>query len=153
MFAKRVRRRPPPEEPDVLLDVSRLHVDDIDLKLDALDARVALRAEILDLVRLDIGVDAALRGVALRIDGVDAQALLKVRLENLTAIVDRVLTALDRHPELIERLAASLGATVEQLGTGTATALGELGGGAGAAVPHLGSVAPGGTPAAPDGAR
>ena len=121
MFPKRVRRRPPPEEPDVLLDVSRLHVDDIDLKLDGLDARVALRAEILDLVRLDIGVDAGLRGVELRIDGVDAEALLKVRLENLTAIVDRVLTAVDRHPELLERL----GATVGQLSTGAAMALGQ----------------------------
>jgi hypothetical protein len=133
-FAKPPWRAAPPQEPDVLLDVSRLHVDDIDLKLDSLDAHVALKAEILDFVRLDIGVDAALRGVALEIEGVDAQALLKVRLENLAAIVDRVLTTVDRHPEVLERLVGGVATAVEDVADGAATVVSDVGHGAGAAL-------------------
>ena len=43
-----------------------------------------------------------------------AQALLKVRLDHVTAIVDRVLTTLDRNPELVK----SLGHAVEDVGSG-----------------------------------
>jgi hypothetical protein len=125
-------RKPPPSrplvaEPDVLLDVSRLKVDEVDLRIDALDARVALNAQILDLLRLDVGVDAQLRGVGLKIEGVDAQALLKVRLENLTAIVDRVLGTLDRHPEIVEQLTRGLAATLEHVGDGAGSAIADVG--------------------------
>jgi hypothetical protein len=91
------------DEPDVLLDVGRLHVDKVELKVDELTARVALDARVLDLVQLSVGVDAELRGVDLDIEDVDAQALLKVRLDNLVAIVDRTLGLLDRNPLLRDR--------------------------------------------------
>jgi hypothetical protein len=88
----RERRRFPArrDDPDVVLDIPRVHVDEIELKLDELHARVALEAHVLDLLRLDVGVEADVRGVDLKIAGVEAEARLKVRLENLTMILDRV---------------------------------------------------------------
>lgn len=88
------------DEPDVLLDIPRLHVDKLELKVDELTARVALDARVLDIVQLNVGVDAQLRGVDLDIEDVDAQALLKVRLDNLVAIVDRTVGLVDRAPLL-----------------------------------------------------
>jgi hypothetical protein len=126
------------DDPDVVLDVPRLHVDEIDLKLDELKARVALEAHVLDLLRLDVGADAELRGVKLQIKGVDAQALLKVRLENLTVILDRVMSTVDRNPQILERLTDRLGSALDEVGSGAARAVGELGEGAGSAVRDIG---------------
>src|SRR4051812_37753849 len=70
------------DDPDVYLDVPTLQVDEIELKLDELKARVALEARVLDLLTLNVGVDAELRGVDLDIKGVKAEALLKVKLDN-----------------------------------------------------------------------
>ena len=117
----------PSAEPDVVLDISRLHVDEIDLKLDELKARVALEAHVLDLLRLDAGVDAELRGVSLNITGVDAEALLKVRLENLASMVDRLMTTIERNPEVLKGFTERLAAAVEQLGGATGHALGGIG--------------------------
>jgi hypothetical protein len=124
-----VPQRPAPtppaasDAPDVHLDVSRLHVDRVDLKVDELAARVALQAHVLDLLRLDVGVDADLRGVSLEIDGVDAQAELDVRLEHLTTIVDRVMSTIDRNPQLLEHLIHRLSAAVNDLGSTAARAI------------------------------
>src|SRR3712207_9024778 len=54
------------------------------------------------------GVDVELGKVALDIKGVEAQALLKVRLDHVTAIVDRVLTTVDRNPERSEEHTSEL---------------------------------------------
>jgi hypothetical protein len=106
----RARQRMPArqDDPDVVLDIPHVHVDEIDLHLDELKARVALEAHVLDLLRLDVGVDAELRGVGLKISGVDAEAQLKVRLENLTVILDRVMDTIDANPQILEGLAAGL---------------------------------------------
>ena len=113
----------PRGDPDVLLDVPVVKVDSIHLQLDDLDAHVSLLARVLDLVRLSVGVDVHLGRLRVDIKGVEAQALLKVRLERVTAIVDRVLTTLDRNPELLE----SLGRTLEDVGQGAGHALSETG--------------------------
>jgi hypothetical protein len=132
----------PRGDPDVLLAVPMVKVDSIHLELDNLDARVALRAQVLDLVKLNAGVDAHLGKLRIDIKGVEAQALLKVRLDRVAAIVDRVLTTIDRNPELVK----SLGRTVEDVGRGAGQALGEtgeavedVGEGAGGAVQEVGS--------------
>jgi hypothetical protein len=113
----------PRGDPDVLLDVPVLKVDSIHLEVDNLDAQVALKAKVLDLVTLNAGVDVHLGKLRIDIKGVEAQALLKVRLDRVAAIVDRVLTTIDRNPELVE----SLGRTVEEVGEGAGHALGETG--------------------------
>jgi pyruvate/2-oxoglutarate dehydrogenase complex dihydrolipoamide acyltransferase (E2) component len=129
------------EEPDVLLDVPVVKVDKIHLELEELDAHVALKAKVLDLVNLTVGVDAHLGKLRVDIEGVEAQALVKVRLDHVAAIVDRVLTTIDRNPELVQ----SLGRTVEQVGSGagrtlegTGGAVENIGEGAGGAVENVG---------------
>src|SRR5215207_10450281 len=49
-----------PEGPDVLLDVPVVKVDEIDLEVEDLRAQVAVMAEVQDLVKLSVGVDAKL---------------------------------------------------------------------------------------------
>lgn len=64
----------------------------------ALDARVA------NLVSLKAGADASIGRVKLEIRGVQAEAYLVVRLDNVAKILDRTLTTIDRNPELLTRL-------------------------------------------------
>jgi hypothetical protein len=130
----RERQRMPArqDDPDVVLDIPHVHVDEIDLHLDELKARVALEAHVLDLLRLDVGVDAELRGVGLKISGVDAEAQLKVRLENLTVILDRVMDTIDANPQILERLVTGL----TEVGSRAASAVGDLGQGAAEITTH-----------------
>jgi hypothetical protein len=127
------------DEEDVLLDVPVVKVDEIHLELDNLHARVSLHAEVLDLVKLSVGAHAEFSKLELDIKGVEAQALLKVQLDHVTAIIDRVLTTLDRNPKLVE----SLGRTVEQIGAGAGHAVEDVGQGAGSAVEDVGEGAEG----------
>ncbi|HEX3294841.1 MAG TPA: E3 binding domain-containing protein [Solirubrobacterales bacterium] len=140
------------QDPDVLLDVPVVKVDKIHLKVEELDARVALKAKVLDLVNLTVGVDAHLGKLEIDIEGVEAQALVKVRLDHVVAIVDRVLTTIDRNPDLVKSLGRAVedvgsgtrdaldqtGQAVENLGEGASGAVGELGEGAGQAVGDVG---------------
>jgi hypothetical protein len=112
-----------PDGPDVLLDVPVVKVDEIDLEIDDLRAQVAVMAEVQDLVKLSVGVDARLGNVELKIEGVEAQALLKARLHNVSAILERVVTTLDRNPELL----TSIGKAVEDVGGGAGHMLDETG--------------------------
>lgn len=133
----------PHEEPDVLLDVPVLKVDEIHLEVEDLRARVTLQAEVLDLVKLNVGADVALGRVKLDITGVEAQALLKVRLDNITEIVGRVLTTVDRNPQILEQLTSSVGSAVRDVGSGVGggaeQAVGELGRGTGEAMEKVGT--------------
>src|SRR4028119_1963989 len=117
--------------PDVLLDVPVIKVDRIDFELNDLRAKVNLFAKVLDLVELSVGVDAYLGRVKLVIEGVEAQALLKVRLDNVTAIIDRVLTTIDRNPQIIEKLVEGVSSAVADVGEGAGSALEDVGEGAG----------------------
>jgi hypothetical protein len=107
----------------VFLDVPVVKVDKIDVEVDDLDARVAVRAKVRKLLTLNVGAHAHLGQVELRIEGVEAQALLKARLENVTNILERVLMSLDRNPELLE----GVGKAVEEIGGGTGHLLDESG--------------------------
>jgi hypothetical protein len=100
--------------PDVMLDVPVVKVDEIDIEVEDLRAAVSVRAQLQDLVKLNVGVAARLGKVELNIQGVEAQALLKARLDNVSVILGRVLTTLDRNPKLLE----SVGHAVEQVGGG-----------------------------------
>jgi hypothetical protein len=126
----------PPDPPDVLLDAPVVKVDSIHLELDNLDAHVALRAHALNhYLKLHVGVDVHLGKVRVDIKGVEAQALVRVRLDHVTAIVDRVLTTLDRNPKILE----SIGEAVEDIGAGAGRTLEETG----HAVQHVGKGAEG----------
>jgi len=139
-------------DPDVLLSVPVVKVDRIHLELDNLDAQVALKAQVLDLLELTVGVDAHLGKLRIDIEGVEAQALVKVRLDRVAAIVDRILTVIDRNPELVENLSAAVehvgsgagetlegtGEGLEQIGEGAGETVGEVGEGAAKAVEGIG---------------
>jgi hypothetical protein len=129
------------DEPDVLLDVPELRVDEISLDVEDLRARVALQADVLSLLRLHVGVEAELGRVQLTIKGVEAQALLKVRLDNVARIIERVLTTIDNNPDIVEGLIEQVGAAAEEVGAGASQTLGELAPGAGAAVEETGRAA------------
>jgi len=119
-----------PEGPDVLVDVPQVKVDEIAIEVDELRAQVAVLAEVRDLVQLSVGADVRLGKVELRIEGVEAQALLKARLSNVTAILERVLTTLDRNPELLRRVGQAsqrLAGGAGQVIGDTAEAAGRLG--------------------------
>jgi hypothetical protein len=129
---------PDSEQPDVFLDVPVVKVDEINLKVEELRARVSLQAEVLDLVRLNVGADVFIGQVDLEIKGVDAQALLKVRLDNVARILERVLDTIDQNPQIVEQLTAGIRSAVEDVGGGAGKAVGELGEGAGTAVERVG---------------
>jgi hypothetical protein len=129
------------EAPDLLLDVSELRVDEISLEVDDLRARVALQADVLELLKLHVGVEAELGRVQLTIKGVEAEVLLKARLDNVARIVDRVLTTIDNNPEIVEQLAQQVGETSEQVGAGVGETIGELGARAGSAAEDVGRAA------------
>ena len=134
----RDRRGADTDEPDVLLDVPVVNVDEINLEVEELRARVSLQAEVLDLLKLNVGADVFIGQVALEIKGVNAQALLKVRLDNVAQIVDRVLATIDRNPQIIEQITEGVRPAVEDLAGGAGSAVGELGEGAGEAVEETG---------------
>jgi hypothetical protein len=113
----------PAGPPDVLLDVPELKVDSIHFELDDLDAHVALKANVLNLVKLNVGVSVHLTRVKLDVKGVEAQVVLKARLDHVTAIVDRLMTSLDRNPELVKGLSRA----VSELGQGAGEAVNETG--------------------------
>jgi e3 binding domain len=138
------------DEPDVIVDIPVVKVDEIHFELDDLEARVSLHAEVLDLVKLSVGVHVELGKVELNIKGVEAQALLRARLDHVTAIIDRVLTTLDRNPEVLQSIAHTLepvgegaGKAVGEVGEGANKAVGQIGEGAGSAVEDVGEGAEG----------
>jgi hypothetical protein len=140
-------------EPDVMLDVPVVKVDEIDVEVEDLRAAVSVRAELQNLVQLNVGVAAKLGKVELNIQGVEAQALLKARLDNVSRILGRVLTTLDRNPELLKSVGkavedvgggargtlAGAGDAVEDVGEGSEEALEHVGQGAGQAAGQLGA--------------
>ncbi len=108
---------------DVLLDVQELEVDRIGLKVRGLKAHVSVVAELASLVSLQVGVDARLDEVDLEIEGVRAKLLLKVRLDNVRAILEHALDTVAEHPQILRVLTRAL----DELLTGTlGNALGAL---------------------------
>jgi len=136
----------------VLLDVPVVKVDEISLVVEDLQARVTVSAEVRGLVELSVGAEAHLGKVELEIQGVEAQALVKARLDNVSAILERVLLSLDRNPALLEsvgeaverigggtsKLLSESGEAVEEVGEGTEDAVRQIGSGAGQGVGEIG---------------
>ncbi|QKG21408.1 hypothetical protein [Actinomadura verrucosospora] len=91
------------EDPDVFLDVPAVKVDEVQIEVDELRADVSLHAAVLDVLSLGVGADVSLGRVNLTLRGVEAQAMLKVRLDNVAQIIDRVLATVDANPELLAR--------------------------------------------------
>jgi hypothetical protein len=104
------------DEPDVLLDVPMLKVEEITLKVEGLRVHVAVLADLADLVKLSVGADVGLDKVEFTIKGVEAQALLKVRLEQVRAILDKALTIISESPQILQSLVRTVDRTVGEFG-------------------------------------
>jgi hypothetical protein len=113
-------------EPDVLLDVPQLRVEEIILDVEDLRAHVSVEADVLNLLRLSVGADVQLGGVHLEIKGVEAQVLLKVRLDKIAEIINRVLSTVDRNPEIVGQIVPPLGAAARKLGQSAESSVEEL---------------------------
>jgi hypothetical protein len=131
------------ETQDVMLDVPTLKVDEIRLKVDDLNAKVSLNAALANLVKISVGADVSIANVELDIKGVEAQALLKVRLKRVYQILARALETLDKNPDILKSLLAPVGEAVGEIGKGAGGAVGEIGKGAGGAVGEIGKGAGG----------
>ena len=137
---------------DVYVDAPVVQVGEIKFELDDLRAHVAVLAEAGHFVQLSVGAGVRLGKVELEIKGVETQALLEARLENVTAILGRVLTTLDRNPELLESVGKALadvgggahdlltdtGDVLRSAGKGAQSAVADIGQGAGRGVAGLG---------------
>ncbi|MEV6819629.1 hypothetical protein AB0M72_12810 [Nocardiopsis dassonvillei] len=126
------------EDPDVLLDVPVVKVDEIQLEVENLRASVSLQAEVLDLLKLKVGADVELGRVSLTLKGVEAQALLKVQLDNVREIITRVLQTIDTNPQILEHVTRGVESSLDQVAGGAGQAVGALGRGAGGAVQDVG---------------
>jgi len=100
-------------DPDVVLDVPKLNVDEIGLEVEDLQARVSFHAELADLVKINVGLNAELGEVKLKVKGVEAQAQLKARLDNVRAIFSEVLASLQHSPQFFRQALESADLTNE----------------------------------------
>lgn len=116
------------DQPDVLLDVPRLEVDEITLDVQNLQVDIALDARLANLLQLTAGADASIEQVKLAIKGVRAQATLIVRLDNVRAIIERTLQTLDNNPQLVTQLLSTVDNTVGTVGGVANNAVGTVGG-------------------------
>ena len=98
-------------DPDVLLDVQKLDVEQADLEVEDLQVRVSLRADLADLVHINVGLEAEVSEVKLGIKGVEAKAQLKARLDNVRAIFSEVLDSLEHSPQFFRQALASVNET------------------------------------------
>lgn len=103
-------------EYDVVLEVPNLCVRRLSLKVDSLTAKVNLDAQVGNLVQVRAGADVLIGQVDLTIEGVRAQLLLLVDLDDVVYIVDRTLTFVDNHPEVVQQLGSTLQTTVGSVG-------------------------------------
>jgi hypothetical protein len=103
-------------EYDVVLDIPNLCVNRVFLKVDSVTAKLNLDARVSNLVRVSAGVDVLIGNVDLTIQGVRAQALLLVDLDDVVYIVDQTLTFIDNHPEVVQQLGSTLQNTVGAVG-------------------------------------
>ncbi|WP_239642917.1 hypothetical protein [Nocardiopsis alkaliphila] len=126
------------EDTDVFLDVPVVKVDEIELEVEDLRASVSLQAEVLDLLKLKVGADVELGRVGLTIKGVEAEARLRVRLDNVREIIARVLKTIDANPQILEHVARGVESSLDEVASGAGEAAGALGRGAGDAVEDVG---------------
>jgi hypothetical protein len=126
------------QDPDVFLSVPDLGVEKITLNVENLDAHVDLHARVLDIVELHVGADVSLGKVELNIENVSAQAMLKVKLDKVAQIVDRVMRTIDNNPEILTSLTKPIGRGVEKVGEGAGEGVREVGRGAGEGVREVG---------------
>ena len=102
-------RQPASGPPDLTLDVPSLGIEELNLDVENLKARISLHAELADMVKLSVGVEADVDKVKLEAKGIEAQLLLKAGLDNVRTILGQALHALDNNPGILEALLQTSG--------------------------------------------
>ena len=155
------------EAVDVFVDAPVVKVDEIKFEIDDFRAHLALLAEAGHFVQLNAGAAVRLGKVELDIQNVETQALLEVRLGEVTKILGRVLTTLDRNPKLLKSVGDALGDVgggahdllgdtgdaVKSAGKGAGSAVQDVGQGAGRGVAGIGEGAQQGVEGVGQGAQ
>jgi hypothetical protein len=108
--------RPASDEPDVFVDVPGIHVGKLEIDVERLEAHLALRAQVANLVNLVAGVHVGVDKVKINIEDVDASATVTVRLQNVYNILERTLTTIDENPEILQGVIDTAGSAVGQVG-------------------------------------
>ena len=101
---------------DVILEIPELSVDSIGLTVSNVRAHLALDANAMNVVSITAGVDVGIKQVQLGITDVFAEAYLYVDLDNVARIVDRVITTLNRNPEILTRVLQVVDTGVNAIG-------------------------------------
>ena len=114
-------------DPDVVLQIPQVKVEQLYVEVDNLDASVSLRARLGSLLQLDVGVQAHLGTVKIDIKGVETEAMLEVRLEEVRGILDSALRTIERNPQIIESLVKTVDTAVNQVGQTAQQVLGPQG--------------------------
>jgi pyruvate/2-oxoglutarate dehydrogenase complex dihydrolipoamide acyltransferase (E2) component len=120
-------QQPSSDVPDLTLDVPSLGVEELNLDVENLRARVSLHAELADMVKLSVGVEADVDKVKLEAKGVEAQLLLKAGLDNVRAILAQALDALDNNPGVLHDLFRTTGETSGGTGQALEVSAGPIG--------------------------
>jgi hypothetical protein len=144
------------EAVDVYVDAPVVKVDEIKFEMDDLRAHLAVLAEAGHFVQINAGAGVRLGKVELEIQGVETQALLETRLHNVSKILERVVTSLERNPELLQSVGDALGevgAGAHNLLTDTGDAVKSAGKGAESAVEDVGQGAGQGVAGVGEGAQ
>jgi hypothetical protein len=89
---------------------------------------------VLNLIRLSVGADVQMGGVHLEIRGVEAQALLKVRLDTVVEIINMVMATIVRNPEFLDQIVSPLGAAASEAVGAVGSSVDEAVGAAGSSV-------------------
>jgi hypothetical protein len=111
------------DRPDVLLDIPNVSLDTLTIEVDKLQANLSLDAKVANLVSLKAGVDLSIDKVKVVLKGVQATALLVVRLDNVREIIVKTLETLENNPQILDRLLTTVDNTVNTVGTVANTAL------------------------------
>jgi hypothetical protein len=110
-------------QPDVLVDIPNLSVEDVRLDVQSVHVQVALDARVANLLTVNAGADAGIERVRLQISGVGAEARLIVRLDKVEQIIDRTLQLIDNNPEILRSVLKAVDTTVSTVGDVANTAL------------------------------
>lgn len=116
------------DQPDILLDVPNLSVEQLDIDVANLDVHLDLNAQLGNILKLTAGADAHVDQVKINLKGVRAQATLIVRLDNVRAIIERVLQTVDNNPQILSGLLNTVNTTVGTVGGVANNAVNTVGG-------------------------
>lgn len=115
------------DQPDVLLDVPNLSIEQLTIEVNNLQVELALQARLANLLHLSAGASASIDNVKIDLRGVRAQATLIVRLDNVRAIIERTLQTLDNNPQIVTQLLSTVDNTVNTVGGVANNAVGTVG--------------------------